>query len=282
MAEYEMIKAKNISYGGIRNLYNIEYIVIHYTGNDGDTARNNCNFFARGNTRSAGAHFFVSRDGEVLQSIPIERTAYAVGGFVTQANGAGSFYKKCLNSNSVSIELCDNASKDPSEEQIKAVRKLIAYIIKHCPNATNAIRHWDVSGKSCPARMIGVNNAKWNAYKTAILQTNFSPGLETDGVVGFQTTKVWQQIMGTSVDGVISGQSNNLKKYHLAFKKIHYGVGGSSLIRAVQKSCGVSQDGQLGPNTIKAIQSRLGCVEDGYFGVMTAKALQARLNSGRF
>lgn len=168
MSDYPYIPAKPISYGGERAYSAVKYIVIHYTGNNGDTAKNNCDFFHNGNTRSAGAHFFVSQDGSVCQSIQIKRIAYAVGGFVTQKNGAGSFYKKCMNTNSVSIELCDNASKDPSSAQIEAVRQLVAYIRSVCPNAGTIIRHWDVSGKSCPGRMTGTNNAKWLAFRNAI------------------------------------------------------------------------------------------------------------------
>ena len=37
---------------------NIQYIVIHYTGNKGDTAKNNADYFYGGN-RQASAHYFV-------------------------------------------------------------------------------------------------------------------------------------------------------------------------------------------------------------------------------
>ena len=165
---YPYIEAKSISYGGERSYDTIKYIVIHYTGNNGDTAKNNCDFFHNGNTRSAGAHFFVSQNGDVYQSIPMKKVAYSVGGFVTSKNGAASFYKKCTNTNSVSIELCDNASKDPSDAQTAAVRELVKYIRIVCQNAGTIIRHWDVSGKACPARMTGTSNAKWTAFRNAI------------------------------------------------------------------------------------------------------------------
>lgn len=67
--------AKSISYGNKRPLSNIKYIVIHYTGNKGDTAQNNLDYFANGNTRQAGAHFFVDKKGNVGKSIPMNRTA---------------------------------------------------------------------------------------------------------------------------------------------------------------------------------------------------------------
>ena len=153
--------AKELSYGNKRRLDDVKYIVIHYTGNQEDTAKGNCKYFAGSNTRQAGAHFFVDRSGEVWKSVNVSRTAWAVGGFYTQAKGAGKYYKKCTNANSVSIELCDLTSKSPSWEQLKACRQLTDYIQKHCPNAKTVIRHWDVNGKACPATMTGKENEQW-------------------------------------------------------------------------------------------------------------------------
>lgn len=165
---YPLIQAKSISYGGTRALSSVKYIVIHYTGVSNDTAKNEVRYFANGNTRSAGAHYFVDQTGAVYQSIPINRAAWSVGGFYTQIYGAGSYYNKCTNYNSVSIEMCDNVNKDPSAKQTAAVKKLVAYIQKQCPNAKTIIRHWDVNGKSCPARMAGRTNSKWTKFKKAI------------------------------------------------------------------------------------------------------------------
>lgn len=159
-----ILLAKAISYGSKRNLADIKYIVIHYTGNKGDTAENNAKYFANTNTRKAGAHFFVDKAGEVWKSININRTAWAVGGFYTTSNGAGSYYQKCTNSNSVSIELCD-CLKGTNWEQMKAARQLVKSIQEKCPNAKTVIRHWDVNGKPCPASMIGTNSKKWKRLR---------------------------------------------------------------------------------------------------------------------
>ena len=43
--------AKKLSYGGKRPYKDIKYIVIHFTANKGDTAKNNAVFYAEGNTR---------------------------------------------------------------------------------------------------------------------------------------------------------------------------------------------------------------------------------------
>lgn len=160
--------AKHISYGQKRKRKNIKYIVIHYTGNNNDTAKGNAEYFANGNTRQAGAHFFVGRKGSVYKSIPMNRVAWSVGGIYTQDNGAGKYYGKCTNQNSVSIELCDNMTRDPSKIQTQRTAELVKYIQRWCPNAKTIIRHWDVNGKDCPVRMIGEHNGKWFEFRKAI------------------------------------------------------------------------------------------------------------------
>lgn len=155
--------AKSISYGNKRSLNSIKYIVIHYTGNNGDTAKGNANYFATSNTRQAGAHFFVDKSGEIYKSINMNRIAWAVGGKYNISNGAGSYYGKCTNTNSISIELCDCIT-DTNWDQKIAARKLVKYIQKKCPNAKIIIRHWDVNGKSCPAPFIDRGNKKWKIF----------------------------------------------------------------------------------------------------------------------
>ena len=90
----------------------------------------------------------------------MNRIAWAVGGKYSTSDGAGSYYGKCTNSNSVSIELCDCCNAT-NWEQMRATRQLVVYIQKKCPNAKTIIRHWDVNGKACPASMIGEKNEKW-------------------------------------------------------------------------------------------------------------------------
>lgn len=168
MAKYPYIKAKKNSYGSKRDRNNVRFMVIHYTGNSNDLAISNARYFAETNTRMAGAHFFVDRKGNVVKSVAMNLIAWSVGGLYGKREGGGAYYKKCTNANSVSIELCDVAKRYPSDEQVKAVRKLIKHIRKYCPNAKTIIRHFDVNYKLCPARMCGKNNAEWNKFLNAI------------------------------------------------------------------------------------------------------------------
>ena len=102
--------AKSASYGSKRSTSSIKFIVIHFTGGEKDSAKNNADYFATGNTRSAGAHYFIDDEDIVWKSVPVNRIAWAVGGFFTQANGAGKYYKNCTNANSLSIEMAGVAN----------------------------------------------------------------------------------------------------------------------------------------------------------------------------
>ena len=152
----------------------VEGIAIHGTGNKGDTAINNMIFFAMNNkgpnAREAGAHFFVDRYGMICKSIPMDAIAFSVGDNLKQGDGAATYYGMLGNENTVSIELCDIADKDPSPEQIGAVKWLITYIQKYCPNAKKIVRHYDISGKICPNRMAGTPTAekRWKKFLKAV------------------------------------------------------------------------------------------------------------------
>lgn len=162
------IKAKSLSYGPLRPYKNAKGIVIHYTGISNDTAENECNFFAHGNQRQAGAHIFSDRAGNNCKSVPLSRPAWSVGILFTRANGAAKYWGELNNYNTISIELCDCATKDPSKAQIEAVKKAIKYIRRYCKNAKKVVRHWDICGKQCPGRMSGapgtVGYERWQKF----------------------------------------------------------------------------------------------------------------------
>lgn len=110
--------------------------------------------------------------------------------------------------------------------------------------------------------------------------------LAVDGNVGPATVRRWQQVMGTTVDGIISGQvvpdGRTYWRPAIDSSVVRYGAGGSDLIRAVQRRLGCGVDGLLGPATIRAIQAHYGLARDASFGPATARALQSALNQGRF
>ena len=159
--------AHKSNYGGTRSVDDIKYIVIHYTGNNGDTAANNCKYF-QGANRNASAHYFVDGGDYIYKSVPVKSVAWSVGGFYSKSNGAGSFYQKCTNANSISIEMC-NCVKSVPDDVFDQTVELTKYLMKkyNIP-ASRVIRHWDVNGKECPARWIGKSNDGWDNFKRAI------------------------------------------------------------------------------------------------------------------
>lgn len=134
------------------------------------------------------------------------------------------------------------------------------------------------------SRIAGYGYPRWSGSSSAPSKPVASDSLAVDGKVGPATVRKWQEVMGTTRDGIIGGQSRASKANHSALKSIRYSVlkRGSELVRAVQRKLGCTVDGLLGPQTIKAIQRHLGVSADGHFGPATAKALQRRLNQNKF
>lgn len=161
--------AHKSNYGGTRSVNDIKYIVIHYTGNNGDTAANNCRYF-QGANRNASAHYFVDGGEYVYKSVPVKSVAWSVGGFYSQSGGAGSFHEKCTNANSLSIEMC-NCVKSVPEKVFDQTVELTRFLMdKYNVPPSRVIRHWDVNGKDCPARWVGKNNDGWDKFKRAIVR----------------------------------------------------------------------------------------------------------------
>ena len=167
--EIKQLRANVGNYGPARNAQAIRYIVIHYTGNDGDTAMNNAKYYAS-NVVKASAHYFVD-NREIVQSVPDLRDAWAVGGKKYPScaqTGGGTLYNICRNTNSISIELCDTKRDGvyaPAPETVAAALELTRSLMeKYNIPQKNVIRHFDVAGKLCPAYWAGREHAaKWKA-----------------------------------------------------------------------------------------------------------------------
>ena len=161
-------KAKPISYDTTkkRSYDSVTGIVLHYTAVKGDSAINEAKFYSLNNTREAGFHLAIDRDGYITQIIPLFRTAWAVGGSKYKScyiSDGGRYYDTFNNYNTVSIELCDTLDKYPSKKQKEALVYVIKYVRRYCKNANTIIRHYDVNGKPCPLLYCGsaYRNLRW-------------------------------------------------------------------------------------------------------------------------
>lgn len=167
--------AHRANYGPKRVLSRIKYIVIHYTANDGDSDEGNTNFF-QNNIKYASAHYFVDGDS-ITQSVPDDYIAYSVGGNKyadCNKTGGGKFYGQCTNTNSISIELCDevrNGKSDFTTATIENAVELVKDLMKkYNVDISRVIRHFDVVGKLCPKPFVD-DTTKWNKFKNMIIES---------------------------------------------------------------------------------------------------------------
>ena len=163
--------ANENNFGGLRITADIKYIVIHYTANDGDTDEGNGNYFAN-NVVGASAHYFVD-DDSITQAVPDNRVAWSVGGNKYPNTKGATYYGKCTNNNSISVELCDtkkNGVYDFTEATLKNAADLVMLLMKkYSVPIERVVRHYDVTGKICPKPFVE-NEKAWKEFKERLTE----------------------------------------------------------------------------------------------------------------
>lgn len=140
-----------------------EYIVIHYTSNQGDTAKNNADYFAREDV-GASANYFVD-ESEIWQSVADTDTAWHCGAKTYR-------HPECRNANSIGVEICMNDKKgNVRQGSIATAAELVRYLMqRYGVPVDRVIRHYDVTGKYCPGPMVD-DPALWAAFQQSLTQT---------------------------------------------------------------------------------------------------------------
>ena len=92
--EIKQLRANVGNYGPARNAQAIKYIVIHYTGNDGDTAMNNAKYYASTVVKSSARRTCASHGRSAAGSIPPARRR-AAGRFTTSAGTQTASASSC-------------------------------------------------------------------------------------------------------------------------------------------------------------------------------------------
>ena len=133
----------------------IEYIVVHYTANKGDTAKNNVDYFSRTVTGTS-AHYFVDRNA-VMQSVDEGDTAWHCGSDHPR-------HPYCRNSNSIGIEMCDSVDGVPDDVKSLTVSLVQELMSRYGLDPSHVLRHYDVTGKRCPAPWVD-NPEEWMEFK---------------------------------------------------------------------------------------------------------------------
>ena len=146
----------------------VRYIVMHYTANNGDTARNNCDYYHRVGGLQASAHYFVDEHG-AMQSVREGDTAWHCG-------ARAYWHPECRNANSIGIEMCSRKRADGSyyikPETVANAAALAKDIMqRYGIDTDHVLRHYDVTGKRCPMPWVD-DPAQWTAFKDMLTPKN--------------------------------------------------------------------------------------------------------------
>lgn len=158
----------------------VRYIVMHYTANNGDTAKNNCDYYHRVGGLQASAHYFVDEHG-VMQSVREVDTAWHCG-------ARAYWHPECRNANSIGIEMCSRKRADGSyyikPETVANAAALAKDIMqRYGINTDHVLRHYDVTGKRCPMPWVD-DPGQWTAFKD-MLTPEENTDEEDDGMIRY-------------------------------------------------------------------------------------------------
>lgn len=177
----------------------ILYIVEHYTANNGDTAKDNADYYARTPNLEASAHYYVDENNTIWQSVADDDTSWHCGAKIYM-------HPICRNANSIGIEMCSRKDSNgeyyiKDEVQANAVRLTVELMKKYNIPLENVIRHYDVMGKLCPLPFVK-NPAQWSAFKLKI-------SYEMGGI----TMEQYEELKGMiqSLDERLKKQENVMK-----------------------------------------------------------------------
>ena len=292
----EFIQCDSRNYTKGRRGCSVDYIVVHYTGTNA-SAHNNLLYFSR-NSTGASAHYFIDTDGTICQSVSEDSIAWH----------CGNWSRNC---HSIGIENV-SSGEDFTDAQKASLRDLVLDIMnRYGISADHVIRHYDVTGKLCPASY--VDSSKWDelhAYITggsASAPSTPEPSepshsdsgdyvgscnpsesiLLHDGYFGPLTVKYIQKRLraaGWYPAGkyIIDGDFGYWTKFYLQ-KYLRYNCG------TYTRNC----DGDFGMYSVKALQQHLlnvgcywdkygECIVDGDWGSLTTIAIQRAINAGVF
>ena len=170
----------------------VRYIVMHYTANNGDTARNNCDYYHRVGGLQASAHYFCDEYG-AMQSVLECDTAWHCG-------ARAYWHPECRNANSIGIEMCSRKRADGSyyilpETVANAATLAKGIMQRYGIDTEHVVRHYDVTGKRCPMPWVD-DPAQWVAFKEMLTPQNSTTVEEDDDMVRYnkiEDVPAWAQ-----------------------------------------------------------------------------------------
>lgn len=155
------IEKKQIAHNRTKRSREIQYIVIHDTGNTKKGANADAHFaYFNGGNRGSSADFFVD-DTKILQ-------VNDYSAYYTWHVGDGKGKYGITNQNSIGIEICINEDGD-YEKAFFHCAELTKHLMKQLGiPKERVVRHYDASRKKCPASMQNENWANWQEFQNRL------------------------------------------------------------------------------------------------------------------
>ena len=277
------ITAKNLSQiPDTRGSNKIKFIVCHYLG-----VPNADNPYLYGG--GYGGHYNIQRDGQIFYAAnPKTAVVWHCGGGL-QGSGGHSFFQICTNYNSIGIEcgVCytDKKAKEGDGDDNKwyfteETQESLVYLVSKLMDDYNisidhVIRHYDVTGKTCPNPYVknnGLNgNWTWDEF-IANLKQYRKNGTITKPSRSGSVTPITPTPTPTTTILRKGDKGEAVKTMQTMLIACGYSCG----------SCGA--DGDFGNGTLsalKAFQSAKGLSVDGLYGSQSKSALEAEYKKSK-
>lgn len=253
-----------------RGSYPIEWIVVHYLGVPN---ADNPYLYDHG----FGGHYNVTRAGKIYKAAD-PRTAvvwHCGGGIQGEGPGAHKYYKICENWNSIGVECGVNADTtlkqlpgdSPlwwfTEETQEAAAWLVAQLMKEYGiDLDHVIRHYDVTGKTCPNPYVLNNKRKtswtWEQFKARVQAIYLGQATTEPEVInlrkgdsGAEVKSLQNLLYKAGFCGCTTYSGNNKK----AFVDGKFGANTDAAVRRLQEAVGLKVDGIYGPKTQKVLKA---------------------------
>ncbi|MCD5030375.1 peptidoglycan recognition protein family protein [Enterococcus asini] len=179
--KYEYIGINKYSRPGIKN-NGIKGLIMHYTANNGGTARNHKSYFNNLSGSYASAQLFVD-DTEALCIIPLDEVAYHANDIQKYVNGQPYYPLRSIignaNYSTIGLEMCLDSKGNITEATFQNSVKAVKELIKMYPQITadRIWRHYDVTGKNCPAPWVA-KPSELDRFKKAVFSQSSTPAPE--------------------------------------------------------------------------------------------------------
>ena len=308
IADENKILSKHFTPG--RDGGKIEYVVVHHNAANLSIQQ----IYNVWQTREASAHFQVDVNGRIGQLVHDRDTAWHAGNWAANTHSIGIEHAD----SSTSPWRISDATLENGAHLVAAVCK--AYGLGRPTWMVNVFPHSHFQATSCPASIAGDQQAKYMeraqawydnmmgkkpapapatpAHAPAPAQ-GFNPAtdkLDVDEDFARKSVLKWQYVMGTTQDGIVSGQlmpdGVSYSRPNLNDSVVRYGGGGSDVVRATQrllKSRGLYSgaiDGLLGPATLTGLHKLEGLATPAMkpwtsFGPGLAAGMQNDLNNNK-